>query len=270
MRKGGQERSITNYLQDTNRERAEEEEEQLKTPEEEQQEEEGQEEGQQAEKESQPVEKNKEEVPLQLVPKVLTKQERQNQAKEKRKQKQKNKPSALKRRKVHKGGKFKPSKKLKPSVRSKPSRKSKPSAVRRRASDSQLANGIRSLRSATSIHFEKGDYLGWKRRDIPEHETQQQTEAFSKLQAMLQNTERQKAAAKAATKAAARRAQKGRPTSQDMEDKQIRLKKEEELLTEEAVILAEKRDKAYAKLEAARQLVAKDKAEQEKEEEEEE
>ena len=109
-----------------------------------------------------------------------------------------------------------------------------------------------------------------RRRDIPEDEPQQQTKAISHLQSILQIKEQKQFFRELAAKAAARRAQKGSPTSQDMEDKQIRLKKEEELLTEKAVILAEKRDKANAKLEAARQLVAKDKAEQEKEEEEEE
>ena len=65
----------------------------------------------------------------QLIPKVLTKQERQKQAALKRKQQQKSKPSVAKHQAKHKGGKLRPSKKFTPSAFTKASVKSRPSVV---------------------------------------------------------------------------------------------------------------------------------------------
>ena len=104
------------------------------------------------------------ELLLQLIPKVLTKQERQRQAALKRKEQQKNKPSVAKHQAKHKGGKFRQSKKLKPSAFQKASLKSKPSRVEHRRQSGDLQNAIDSLKRATSKLFEKSNNLGYKRR----------------------------------------------------------------------------------------------------------
>ena len=100
----------------------------------------------------------------QLIPKVLTKQERQRQAALKRKEQQKNKPSVAKHQAKHKGGKFRPSRKLKPSAFSKASLKNKQSVVEKNLRHGALEHAIDSLKRATSKLFEKSDNLGYKRR----------------------------------------------------------------------------------------------------------